>query len=493
MNKQDYMNELQEKLAAFPEDIRNEIVSDYEEHFRMGDMNGKSEEQICEELGSIDELVKELGAFSADKAAEAEGADGASNAAEGGESEAQPGGFKLDEEQLKKTAESIANGLNTAFMSFAGFLGSMAANVTKGTGKVANGINESSGEFASKAEEYAKTIASGVGTAFEAVVNKSTEFAKEVSDNYRKTMNKDAAEAATNTEEAVDAEFTCSEDAAENLNDSDMFDGETNDEEDTNVVASEACGSEIDSVVVEADCGEVVVVASEDGLVHCDYKNDGTVNQQLAYKFNFYQEGSTVHAEVVKRPGSSGFFKRLQAPDIELRVELPEGLKSLSVRVMSGNVSAEDISVEQLKINSMSGDIELDNVLTKNYEVTTISGDVNIEGCSTISAKVNTVSGDIDVDGGTTQNINLQSVSGDIDLNAMSTSVVTTNTISGDTDISLEDVGGFSADVKTASGNVNLAYGSQEISSVRAGEYTLGNGEVKISAVSTSGDIDINA
>ena len=60
MTKQEYMDKLREKLAGFDEDIRNEIFTDYEEHFTMGAANGKTEEQICEELGSIDELVDEL-------------------------------------------------------------------------------------------------------------------------------------------------------------------------------------------------------------------------------------------------------------------------------------------------------------------------------------------------------------------------------------------------------------------------------------------------
>ena len=59
MNKQEYMYNLFEALRPFDEDVRNEIISDYEEHFADGLANGKTEEQIVEELGPIDELIAE--------------------------------------------------------------------------------------------------------------------------------------------------------------------------------------------------------------------------------------------------------------------------------------------------------------------------------------------------------------------------------------------------------------------------------------------------
>ena len=37
-----------------------EIIADYEEHFQVGVENGKTEEQICEDLGSIEDLVAEI-------------------------------------------------------------------------------------------------------------------------------------------------------------------------------------------------------------------------------------------------------------------------------------------------------------------------------------------------------------------------------------------------------------------------------------------------
>ena len=46
MNKQEYMYNLFEALRPFDEDVRNEIISDYEEHFADGLANGKTEYNI---------------------------------------------------------------------------------------------------------------------------------------------------------------------------------------------------------------------------------------------------------------------------------------------------------------------------------------------------------------------------------------------------------------------------------------------------------------
>ena len=60
MNKADYMKELIEKLADFEEELVQEIVSDYEEHFANGAVKGKTEEDVIAELGTVDELIEEL-------------------------------------------------------------------------------------------------------------------------------------------------------------------------------------------------------------------------------------------------------------------------------------------------------------------------------------------------------------------------------------------------------------------------------------------------
>lgn len=51
MNKNEFMSILKSSLNSMNETEKNDILYDYEEHFRIGMENGKSEDKIAEELG----------------------------------------------------------------------------------------------------------------------------------------------------------------------------------------------------------------------------------------------------------------------------------------------------------------------------------------------------------------------------------------------------------------------------------------------------------
>lgn len=61
MNKTEYLNELYARLSFLPQQERMEIMHDYEEHFAAGLEKGKTEEQICTELGSPEMNARQFG------------------------------------------------------------------------------------------------------------------------------------------------------------------------------------------------------------------------------------------------------------------------------------------------------------------------------------------------------------------------------------------------------------------------------------------------
>ena len=58
MNKQQYLSKLETML---PENESEDIINDFEEHFRTGLENGKTEDEIIQALGNPVEIAKEYG------------------------------------------------------------------------------------------------------------------------------------------------------------------------------------------------------------------------------------------------------------------------------------------------------------------------------------------------------------------------------------------------------------------------------------------------
>ncbi len=56
MKKDEFFAQLRTAFAGMDEELVKDILGDYENHFEEGMENGKSEEEICEELGNVEEI-----------------------------------------------------------------------------------------------------------------------------------------------------------------------------------------------------------------------------------------------------------------------------------------------------------------------------------------------------------------------------------------------------------------------------------------------------
>lgn len=57
MTKTEFFEKLNEGLKKVRKEDRAEILADYEEHFQNALTKGKSEEQVCKDLGSVDQII----------------------------------------------------------------------------------------------------------------------------------------------------------------------------------------------------------------------------------------------------------------------------------------------------------------------------------------------------------------------------------------------------------------------------------------------------
>ena len=56
MKKDEFFAQLRTAFAGMDEELLTDILCDYENHFKEGMENGKSEEEICDELGNVEEI-----------------------------------------------------------------------------------------------------------------------------------------------------------------------------------------------------------------------------------------------------------------------------------------------------------------------------------------------------------------------------------------------------------------------------------------------------
>ncbi len=62
MNKDEYLKELTRLMRNLPEEEREDILSDYQEHFIIGVEKGRSEEEIAKALGNPKTVAKQINA-----------------------------------------------------------------------------------------------------------------------------------------------------------------------------------------------------------------------------------------------------------------------------------------------------------------------------------------------------------------------------------------------------------------------------------------------
>lgn len=60
MNRDQFLFELESLLKGLPKQERQDFLQDFEEHFAIGELEGKSEEEISEALGSPQQIAKEI-------------------------------------------------------------------------------------------------------------------------------------------------------------------------------------------------------------------------------------------------------------------------------------------------------------------------------------------------------------------------------------------------------------------------------------------------
>ncbi len=413
MTKQEYMDKLAKALEVKVPDMKDEVLEDYEAHFAMAMSEGKSEEEVCEDLGDIDEFVSEFASMEEKR----------NSANKGSQSE-------KTERNGSKHEYYTYNADDTEFD------GRIFANTLSGLGK-------------------------GISEMVDGIVNSAMSFAK--------------AHPSNCDDESFDEDFV---------------EGEYMEEDGEDSVLSTADNEgKANKLIVEADMADVVIGVSNDDLIHVHYENDGTLKQQLRYRFFFKEENGTIRTGVRRAYTKSGYMRMHYSGEaIRLSIKVPKGMESIKIGSACGDIDAKDIDSGEVAISSASGDIRYSGK-ANSVNFNSCSGDIRCKVDKKFEGAFNSVSGDIQLVASDGLKAHMNTTSGDIKVECSGNSNVSMNTTSGDLVTKLNNSEGFALKYNTLSGDVIVECENERRSFPKAGKVKHGNGGTVVAANTVSGDI----
>jgi len=462
MNKIEYLNALKEALKNIDITVMEEIISDYEEHFQVGLEKGKSEEQICEELGSISDLVKEINEVynTGDRSRNAH----------------------ADENHDSYDSDEFSNTINRAFDS--------ANNV------INQALNAAS-EAISKID--VKDFGNRLKNSMEHVASQFNNFA---GNHYKKEP--DSFDFSTMNAEHYQDNITKS---YENYDSGDCK---------INLVVDGLCA---DIYVKESSNGKINISYENSGnerqkkkYAFCSFMERNTVYASVqnvdntAFLFDFKAYAINIYLEIPVNIGAvdiktaSGDIRVLNVKPESILTETASGDISLGqvdtgdikIKSSSGDISIMDSDGVQIKAETFSGDIKAKNLTAKIITLKSTSGDLDADNTKADTINYSTLSGSIDIVHLKSNENKIMSTSGDVEISDSTMYIADVSSVSGD--VHVFNVAGESLSVKSTSGDVELDVNVRKCrASSKSGDVEASiNGDAILESSSTSGDISIS-
>jgi DUF4097 and DUF4098 domain-containing protein YvlB len=520
MNKTEYLNALKTALKDTDEGVIEEIVSDYEEHFQIGMEDGKTEAQICEDLGAIDDLVEEIKEVyhtgkeenqKEDKESDEDEANNKNNkfkdwysnihsidgeklgdAINSALDSAGDAISKIDVNEISRTLKSTLDHATSSFNSFADNIKNQGYGPFEGNKKNAEGYKEN----VSKSYEYGETeetskndvsyeaeteAADKPDVSFkaetEAADKNDVSFKAETEAGDENNVSKAESDTGNNNGNYGTPVEEASDSVKADTNSKDIK-AETPSSEEP-AAESEETGKETSketnkglNLVVDGVCADINVKASTNGKLNISYDNNGNEKQKQMYEFYSYKEGNTVYAGI-RRVGKAVFFFNINVNTININVELPAHMRDVNLKTASGNLKLSNVNSDRIMASTASGDISIDRINTNDLRIKGSSGDISMEEINSTQINAGTMSGDISANKLTAKFLSLKSSSGDIEAKNFNADVIDFKTNSGD--LGMDAVEAGECKIRTTSGDINIH------------EFTMNNADIS----SISGTIEI--
>lgn len=489
MNKVEYLDALKEALKDTDKEIMEEILADYEEHFQVGLENGKTEEQICEDLGSIEDLVKEIKEVYTSQSTTEDEKETRKNKIFG------EWNFSFDNINSENINKTINSALNTASEALKNIdVAELGRSVKKTVDQAASTLN-------SFADDYIKNQ----GNPFDSARRHAEGFKENVSKSFDDTEveKEDKGEKHVSFNTEGETEF---EKPKVNLDEKkeDTVPESTEEKEEDDSEAAKQIHLSIDGI-----CADVNIKKSENGKLNISYENNGTERQKQMYEFYSYKEGNTVYAGI-RKVGKAVFFFNFAVNSIVINVELPDYMGNVNVKTASGDIKVNQVQADRIVLSTASGDVLASEIRATDFKVKTSSGDAEVNDVNAIQLYVGTSSGDIKATDLEAKNMSIKSTSGDIETSSIKSEIIDLNTMSGDVnmlhtnagenkvrstsgDVCVNDMSMNHADISSTSGDLKITgvIGDGLRANSASGDVRTDINVKKCHASSKSGDVDV--
>ncbi len=441
MNKIEYLNALKAALKDTEESVMEEIISDYEEHFQVGMERGKSEEQICEELGSIDDLVAEIKEVYHGERSKQEKED--ENQANSNDKKSNEWRFNIPNFDAEKIGDVINSALDTAGEAISKIdvieLGHSLKNTLE---QATSSINSFTDTYLKNSFDFNRRNTEGTSEN----VSKSYEASVDPEDGEKSSVSYDE-----DSDNSVTPTYDTDSVVTGEVIDQDLDQqnaSEKKSEEDKKTKASDGL-----NLVLNGECADVTIVKSPNQKVNISYVNNGNERQKQFYEFYSYKEGNTIYAGV-RRVGKSVFLFHMNHNSMHINVELPDSMNYLDIKTASGDIKLIDVKAERIIVGAASGEISLKQVVSTDLRTKSSSGDINLEAINSVQLGANTSSGDIRANCIDTKFLSMKSGSGDIEAGNITADIIDNSSMSGD--IELHQVKVSECKLRSTSGDIDI-------------------------------------
>lgn len=536
MTRAEYMEELANALKAYDEDFALDIIGDYRRHFDEAAADGRSEESVCEELGSVEDFIRDI-----------------------------PEEFKKNSDEKvsgRMDSSSETSDYKDDFGKLAGDLGKLVNEAGKMAGKA--GI--AAGKAAIKA---AKSADSAISRLSEVISDKLSEVMSDMSND----MTENAADDNTADNSNEGAEHTCdraaefdnveAEECADvdfnkdnisnnvNNNNSNVINSDINN---SNTINSNVNDSNMNAGTAGAYAGntaldivnplmvcsytglrglEMSVVEPNVELVQADTDAITIIlSRPLTKKEKMYmnpiisvEDGILKVKQENKNKAVSFIYNPVNGP-LTYFITVPAQFEKLNVSTVSGGIYIQsDIKAESCRISTVSGGIYVDGDITaEECRLSTVSGSIKVQhDIHADKLKLNAVSGQIrtvaqlyakeqefsSVSGSVNavvagESFSAETVSGSVNVAVIEACSGKVNTVSGGIEIKLlSDIGidikcsGMSGSLKLMTDKHVVWDNYDEKNTMRFGfaksdrHAVFGDGQARITSSSVSGSVKV--